>query len=67
MNLDFATFRFHHMIISDSRQRDMPMEEDRDKGQTLDYKEAVLLTNPSNPQFKGEVHFRVIDYSRQVL
>lgn len=28
---------------------------DRDDGQKLAYPEAVLLTRPSNPQFKGEV------------
>lgn len=43
------------MAMSDDRQRVMPMPEDRIHGQVLDYKEAVLLTNPSNPQLKGEV------------
>ncbi|KAK6150315.1 hypothetical protein DH2020_015247 [Rehmannia glutinosa] len=33
----------------------MPMPEDRKNGQVLQYKEAVLLTNPINPDFKGEV------------
>ncbi|KAF5191988.1 Rhamnogalacturonate lyase [Thalictrum thalictroides] len=48
---------FHYMAISDERQRIMPMPEDRDTGQPLAYKEAVLLTNPINPDLKGEVHY----------
>ncbi|KAK6150317.1 hypothetical protein DH2020_015249 [Rehmannia glutinosa] len=47
--------RFHYMAMSDERQRFMPMPEDRKNGQVLQYKEAVLLTNPINPDFKGEV------------
>ncbi|KAJ7943764.1 Rhamnogalacturonate lyase [Quillaja saponaria] len=47
--------RFQFMSISGERQRLMPMAEDRSKGQALAYPEAVLLTNPSNPQFRGEV------------
>ncbi|PIA55234.1 hypothetical protein AQUCO_00800159v1 [Aquilegia coerulea] len=47
--------KFHYMAISDDRQRTMPMPEDRATGQTLGYKEAVRLTNPSNPELKGEV------------
>ncbi|CAA0831221.1 Rhamnogalacturonate lyase family protein [Striga hermonthica] len=47
--------KFHYMAMSDERQRFMPMPEDRVTGQVLDYKEAVLLTNPINPEFKGEV------------
>ncbi|KAI4328110.1 hypothetical protein L6164_020494 [Bauhinia variegata] len=47
--------RFKYMAISDNRQRDMPTSEDRQRGKRLAYKEAVLLTNPSNPEFKGEV------------
>lgn len=43
------------MAVSDVRQRFMPTSEDRLNGQVLGYKEAVLLTNPSNPEFKGEV------------
>ncbi|KAK9110960.1 hypothetical protein Scep_018479 [Stephania cephalantha] len=33
----------------------MPTEQDRQRGQTLDYKEAVLLTNPRNPELRGQV------------
>ncbi|XP_059645438.1 probable rhamnogalacturonate lyase B [Cornus florida] len=46
---------FQYMAISDERQRIMPTAHDRNTGQVLDYKEAVLLTNPSNPALKGEV------------
>ncbi|KAF7129191.1 hypothetical protein RHSIM_Rhsim10G0175200 [Rhododendron simsii] len=46
---------FNYMAISDTRQRVMPTAYDRSTGQTLDYPEAVLLTNPSNPDLKGEV------------
>ncbi|XP_070033040.1 uncharacterized protein [Nicotiana tomentosiformis] len=47
---------FYYMAISDDhRQRVMPPEEDRASGQVLDFKEAVKLTNPSNPKLKDEV------------
>ncbi|KAH6784509.1 Rhamnogalacturonate lyase family protein [Perilla frutescens var. hirtella] len=46
---------FRYMAISDDKQRIMPTEQDRKSGKTLDYAEAVLLTNPSNPTLKGEV------------
>ncbi|CAH9135119.1 unnamed protein product [Cuscuta epithymum] len=46
---------FNYMAISDDIQRKMPSDDDRSNGKTLDYKEAVLLTNPSNPSMKGEV------------
>ncbi|KAK7386695.1 hypothetical protein VNO78_27030 [Psophocarpus tetragonolobus] len=47
--------RFHYMAIADDRQRVMPTSEDRSIGQRLDYDEAVLITNPSNPELQGEV------------
>ncbi|RHN41536.1 putative rhamnogalacturonan endolyase [Medicago truncatula] len=47
--------RFKYMAISDTRQRNMPAMKDRNTGQVLAYPEAVLLTNPINPQFRGEV------------
>ena len=47
--------RFKYMALSDTRQRNMPTMRDRDTGQVLAYKEAVLLTKPINPQFRGEV------------
>lgn len=33
----------------------MPMPEDRETGIPLAYPEAVLLTNPINPDLRGEV------------
>ncbi|XP_038991462.1 probable rhamnogalacturonate lyase B [Hibiscus syriacus] len=47
--------RFRFMALSDSRQRIMPSTYDRIRSQTLAFKEAVVLTNPSDPQLKGEV------------
>lgn len=43
------------MAVSDYRQRSMPTMEDRESGQILAYPEAVLLTNPANEEFRGEV------------
>lgn len=47
------------MAVSDTRQRFMPQAEDRlpERGQQLAYPEAVLLENPIEAQFKGEVYF----------
>lgn len=49
--------RFHFMSIADNRQRLMPLPDDRlpGRGQVLAYPEAVLLVNPVEPEFKGEV------------
>ncbi|KAE8715771.1 hypothetical protein F3Y22_tig00110160pilonHSYRG00445 [Hibiscus syriacus] len=49
--------KFRFMVVSDTIQRIMPRPEDRDehRSQALAFKEAVLLTNPSNPSLKGEV------------
>ncbi|KAF1002549.1 hypothetical protein AG4045_001550 [Apium graveolens] len=46
---------FRYMAVSDDRQRIMPTAEDRERGEPLDYPEAVLLTNPSETFLKGEV------------
>ncbi|KAI5648048.1 hypothetical protein M9H77_34053 [Catharanthus roseus] len=46
---------FDYMAVSDTIQRMMPTSYDRQQGHTLDYKEAVLLTNPTDSRFKGEV------------
>ncbi|KAF5962113.1 hypothetical protein HYC85_003322 [Camellia sinensis] len=46
---------FQYMAISDERQRIMPTPQDREAGLVLDYPEAVMLTNPSNPELTGEV------------
>ncbi|KAJ1689025.1 hypothetical protein LUZ63_013180 [Rhynchospora breviuscula] len=49
--------RFHYMVISDNRQKEMPSERDREppRGEELAYKEAMLLVDPSEPELKGEV------------
>ncbi|XP_010544057.1 PREDICTED: probable rhamnogalacturonate lyase B isoform X2 [Tarenaya hassleriana] len=49
--------KFHYMAIADNRQRFMPLPDDRlqDRGQALAYPEAVLLVNPIEPEFTGEV------------
>ncbi|KAK9743470.1 hypothetical protein RND81_03G241500 [Saponaria officinalis] len=48
---------FRYMVVADDRQRDMPLPDDRlpERCQTLAFPEAVLLTNPVEPEFKGEV------------
>ncbi|KAL2893052.1 Rhamnogalacturonate lyase [Bienertia sinuspersici] len=48
---------FHYMAVADNRQRFMPLPDDRMPGrcQKLAYPEAVLLTNPIEPNLKGEV------------
>lgn len=47
------------MAIADNRQRFMPLPDDRMPGrcEKLAYAEAVLLTNPIEPELKGEVLF----------
>nr|XP_043638136.1 probable rhamnogalacturonate lyase B [Erigeron canadensis] len=49
--------KFHYMAMSDDRQRYMPLPDDRllDRGKPLAYPEAVLLVNPVEPEFKGQV------------
>ncbi|KAK4434255.1 hypothetical protein Salat_0588300 [Sesamum alatum] len=49
--------KFHYMAVADNRQRFMPLPDDRlpGRGQPLDYPEAVLLVNPVEPEFIGEV------------
>ncbi|XP_035551432.1 rhamnogalacturonate lyase-like isoform X2 [Juglans regia] len=47
--------KFRYMALSDDKQRIMPTQEDREKGQALAYPEAVLLTDTSNPELMGEV------------
>lgn len=51
------TTRFNYMAVSDEIQRYMPTAADREppRGMPLAYKEAVLMLNPADPQFKGEV------------
>ncbi|XP_062030221.1 probable rhamnogalacturonate lyase B [Rosa rugosa] len=49
--------KFRYMAIADDRQRYMPLPDDRlpDRSKALDFPEAVLLVNPIEPEFKGEV------------
>ncbi|XVF36559.1 hypothetical protein REPUB_Repub19eG0068000 [Reevesia pubescens] len=49
--------KFHYMAVADNRQRFMPLPDDRlpDRSQTLAYPEAVLLVDPLEPEFRGEV------------
>ncbi|XAR48480.1 Rhamnogalacturonan endolyase, partial [Bertholletia excelsa] len=49
--------KFHYMAVADNRKRFMPLPDDRlpGRGQALAYPEAVLLVNPVEPEFKGEV------------
>ncbi|KAM7280085.1 hypothetical protein ACFE04_007219 [Oxalis oulophora] len=49
--------KFQYMAVANNRQRHMPFPEDRMPGrcQALAYQEAVLLSNPKNPELKGEV------------
>ncbi|KAK1385284.1 hypothetical protein POM88_023019 [Heracleum sosnowskyi] len=48
---------FRYMAIADNRQRYMPLPYDRlpGRGQELAYPEAVLLVDPVEPEFTGEV------------
>ena len=45
------------MAVADDRQRFMPLPDDRlpGRGEPLATPEAVLLVNPIEPEFKGEV------------
>lgn len=45
------------MAVADNRQRNMPLPDDRlpGRGEPLATPEAVLLVNPVEPEFKGEV------------
>lgn len=49
--------KFHYMVVADNRQRFMPLPDDRqpERGEPLDFPEAVLLVDPVEPEFKGEV------------
>ncbi|KAK4740887.1 hypothetical protein SAY87_024475 [Trapa incisa] len=49
--------KFHYMAVADNRQRYMPLPDDRlpDRGESLAIPEAVLLVDPVEPEFKGEV------------
>ncbi|XP_057729379.1 rhamnogalacturonate lyase B-like isoform X1 [Arachis stenosperma] len=49
--------KFNYMAIADNKQRLMPVPDDRlpTRGRTLVPPEAVLLVDPIEPHFKGEV------------
>ncbi|KAL8487815.1 hypothetical protein ACS0TY_024217 [Phlomoides rotata] len=49
--------KFQYMAIDDNKQRKMPLPDDRlpGRGVPLAYPEAVLLVNPLEPDFTGEV------------
>ncbi|KAD4584674.1 hypothetical protein E3N88_22275 [Mikania micrantha] len=49
--------KFHYMAMSDDRQRYMPLPDDRlpNRGKPLASPEAVILENPVEPEFRGEV------------
>ncbi|QHN94322.1 putative rhamnogalacturonate lyase C [Arachis hypogaea] len=51
--------KFNYMAIADNKQRLMALPDDRlpTRGRTLVPPEAVLLVDPIEPQFKGEVDF----------
>ncbi|XP_066341864.1 uncharacterized protein [Miscanthus floridulus] len=51
------TAKFNYMAITDDIQRYMPSAVDREEPRAvpLAYKEAVLLVDPKEPQFRGEV------------
>ncbi|XP_026399503.1 probable rhamnogalacturonate lyase B isoform X1 [Papaver somniferum] len=49
--------KFQYMAISKTRQRRMPLPEDREppRGEVLQFKEATLLVDPVEPELKGQV------------
>ncbi|CAM8936586.1 unnamed protein product [Rhodiola kirilowii] len=49
--------KFKYMAVADNRQRRMPSPDDRvpPRGQALDYPESVMIIDPIEPEFKGEV------------
>ncbi|QHN92552.1 Rhamnogalacturonate lyase [Arachis hypogaea] len=53
------------MAVADNRQRFMPLPEDRSpgRGKVLVPPEAVLLADPVEPEFQGEV----LIFSKEVL
>ncbi|CAI9266407.1 unnamed protein product [Lactuca saligna] len=49
--------KFHYMAMSDDRHRYMPLPDDRSPNRSISlaYPEAVLIVDPLEPEFKGEV------------
>ena len=56
------------MAVADNRQRYMPLPDDRlpERGEALATPEAVLLVNPVEPEFKGEVVFFFFFFSKNI-
>lgn len=52
-----AIEKFRYLALSDERQRKIPLPEDRlpPRGKELAFPEAVLLVDPVEPEFKGEI------------
>nr|GMD51546.1 probable rhamnogalacturonate lyase B isoform X2 [Ipomoea batatas] len=50
-----STTSFKYLAVSDEIQGEMPSYAEREAGQILDYKEAVLLKETENPKLKGKV------------
>ncbi|KAI3879855.1 hypothetical protein MKW92_043037 [Papaver armeniacum] len=53
--------KFQYLAISKTRQRRMPLPEDRvpPRGKVLQYKEATLLVDPVEPELKGQVFWHI--------
>ncbi|OVA17592.1 Rhamnogalacturonate lyase [Macleaya cordata] len=49
--------KFRYVAVGKTRQRPMPLPEDRvpPRGKLLQFKEAALLVDPVEPEFKGQV------------
>jgi len=47
--------QFTYMAVSNDRQRIMPTVKDHDSGTPLQFKEAVVLKNPSNSELQGQI------------
>ncbi|GLJ48429.1 hypothetical protein SUGI_1022190 [Cryptomeria japonica] len=60
--------RFNHISLSDKKQKLMAIELDRDRARSapLEYPEAVILTDPTNPALKGQVDDKY-QYSSDVM
>nr|GLL38623.1 uncharacterized protein LOC109172756 [Ipomoea trifida] len=50
-----STTSFKYLAVTDEIQGEMPSYAEREAGQILDYKEAVLLKETANPKLKGKV------------
>lgn len=57
------------MAMADDRQRLMPLPVDRvpPRGKELAFPEAVLLVDPVEPEFKGEVYITLCQHENVLL